>query len=54
MSTLDHWLQVGYTVVEGKVKINHIPEWIPIAVVENVTASQGELKKYRNFEIVKK
>lgn len=28
---MQHWLQVGYTVVEGKVKINHIPEWIPIA-----------------------
>jgi PiT family inorganic phosphate transporter len=30
-SAMAHWLQVGYTVVEGKVKINHIPEWIPIA-----------------------
>lgn len=26
-----HWLQVSYTIVGGKVKINHIPEWIPIA-----------------------
>jgi PiT family inorganic phosphate transporter len=36
MSTLDHWLQVGYTVVEGKVKINHIPEWIPIACYTSI------------------
>lgn len=26
-----HWLQVSYSVVGGKVKINHIPEWVPIA-----------------------
>jgi inorganic phosphate transporter, PiT family len=38
MSTLDHWLQVGYTVVEGKVKINHIPEWIPIACYTSIAA----------------
>ncbi|WP_291403081.1 inorganic phosphate transporter [Daejeonella sp.] len=31
VSTMAHWLQVSYTVVGGKVKINHIPEWIPIA-----------------------
>jgi PiT family inorganic phosphate transporter len=31
VSTISHWLQVSYTVVGGKVKINHIPEWIPIA-----------------------
>ena len=36
MSSLDHWLQVGYTVVEGKVKINHIPEWIPIACYTSI------------------
>jgi PiT family inorganic phosphate transporter len=36
ISTLDHWLQVGYTVVEGKVKINHIPEWIPIACYTSI------------------
>ena len=36
MSTLDHWLQVGYTVVGGKVKINHIPEWIPIACYTSI------------------
>lgn len=30
-STISHWLQVSYTVVGGKVKINHIPEWVPIA-----------------------
>ena len=38
MSTLDHWLQVGYTVVGGKVKINHIPEWIPIACYTSIAA----------------
>jgi PiT family inorganic phosphate transporter len=36
MDTLSHWLQVGYTVVEGKVKINHIPEWIPIACYTSI------------------
>ena len=36
MDTLAHWLQVGYTVVEGKVKINHIPEWIPIACYTSI------------------
>ena len=38
MDTLAHWLQVGYTVVEGKVKINHIPEWIPIACYTSIAA----------------
>jgi PiT family inorganic phosphate transporter len=38
MDTLSHWLQVGYTVVEGKVKINHIPEWIPIACYTSIAA----------------
>lgn len=35
-STMSHWLQVGYTVIEGKVKINHIPEWIPIACYTSI------------------
>lgn len=35
-SDMQHWLQVGYTVVEGKVKINHIPEWIPIACYTSI------------------
>jgi inorganic phosphate transporter, PiT family len=38
MDALAHWLQVGYTVVEGKVKINHIPEWIPIACYTSIAA----------------
>jgi len=38
MDTLAHWLQVGYTVVEGKVKINHIPQWIPIACYTSIAA----------------
>ena len=38
MDTLSHWLQVSYTVVEGKVKINHIPEWIPIACYTAIAA----------------
>ena len=38
MDTLAHWLQVGYTVVEGKVKINHLPEWIPIACYTSIAA----------------
>lgn len=31
IDTMSSWLHVGYTIIEGKVKINHIPEWIPIA-----------------------
>ncbi|MFA6944307.1 MAG: inorganic phosphate transporter [Pedobacter sp.] len=31
VDTMSSWLHVGYTVIDGKVKINHIPEWIPIA-----------------------
>lgn len=38
MDTLSHWLQVSYTVIEGKVKINHIPEWIPIACYTAIAA----------------
>lgn len=36
VSTMAHWLQVSYTVVGGKVKINHIPEWIPIACYTSI------------------
>jgi PiT family inorganic phosphate transporter len=36
VSNMAHWLQVGYTVVGGKVKINHIPEWIPIACYTSI------------------
>ena len=32
------WLHVGYTVTDGKVKINHIPEWIPIACYTAIAA----------------
>lgn len=38
MDTLSHWLQLSYTVVDGKVKINHIPEWIPIACYTAIAA----------------
>jgi PiT family inorganic phosphate transporter len=38
MNTLSHWLQLSYTVVDGKVKINHIPEWIPIACYTSIAA----------------
>ncbi|WP_276360284.1 inorganic phosphate transporter [Daejeonella sp. H1SJ63] len=38
MDTLSHWLQLSYTVVDGKVKINHIPEWIPIACYTSIAA----------------
>ena len=31
VDTMSSWLHVGYTVVEGKVKISHIPQWIPLA-----------------------
>lgn len=36
VNNMAHWLQVGYTVVGGKVKINHIPEWIPIACYTSI------------------
>lgn len=38
VDTMSSWLHVGYTVIEGKVKINHIPEWIPIACYTSIAA----------------
>ena len=38
VDTMSTWLQVGYTVIDGKVKINHIPEWIPIACYTAIAA----------------
>ncbi len=38
VDTMASWLQVGYTVIDGKVKINHIPEWIPIACYTAIAA----------------
>jgi PiT family inorganic phosphate transporter len=38
VDTMSSWLQVGYTVIDGKVKINHIPEWIPIACYSAIAA----------------
>ncbi|MBC7759256.1 MAG: inorganic phosphate transporter [Phormidesmis sp. FL-bin-119] len=38
VDTMSTWLQVGYTVIDGKVKINHIPEWIPIACYTSIAA----------------
>lgn len=38
VDTMSSWLHVGYTVIEGKVKINHIPEWIPIACYTAIAA----------------
>jgi PiT family inorganic phosphate transporter len=32
------WLHVGYTVTAGKVHIDHIPEWIPIACYTAIAA----------------
>jgi PiT family inorganic phosphate transporter len=32
------WLHVDYTVLNGKVKINHIPEWIPLACYTAIAA----------------
>lgn len=31
VDTMSAWLHVDYTILDGKVKINHIPEWIPLA-----------------------
>ncbi len=38
VDTMSTWLHVGYTVIDGKVKINHIPEWIPIACYTAIAA----------------
>ncbi len=38
VDTMSVWLHVGYTVIDGKVKINHIPEWIPIACYTAIAA----------------
>jgi len=38
VDTMSAWLHVGYTVIDGKVKINHIPEWIPIACYTSIAA----------------
>jgi inorganic phosphate transporter, PiT family len=35
---IPHWLHVSYTVIDGKVKISHIPEWIPIACYTSIAA----------------
>jgi len=32
------WLHVDYTLLNGKVKINHIPEWVPIACYTAIAA----------------
>ncbi len=38
VDTMASWLHVGYTVIDGKVKINHIPEWIPLACYTSIAA----------------
>ncbi|MFZ4100624.1 MAG: inorganic phosphate transporter [Sphingobacterium thalpophilum] len=38
VDTMASWLHVGYTVIDGKVKISHIPEWIPIACYTSIAA----------------
>jgi PiT family inorganic phosphate transporter len=38
MDDIPGWLHVSYTVIEGKVKISHIPEWIPIACYTSIAA----------------
>ncbi len=38
VDTMSAWLHVDYTVLNGKVKINHIPEWIPIACYTAIAA----------------
>lgn len=38
VDTMSIWLHVDYTVLNGKVKINHIPEWIPIACYTAIAA----------------
>lgn len=38
VDTMSAWLHVGYTVIDGKVRIDHIPEWIPIACYSAIAA----------------
>lgn len=38
VDTMSVWLHVDYTVLNGKVKINHIPEWVPIACYTSIAA----------------
>lgn len=38
VDTMSVWLHVDYTVLNGKVKINHIPEWIPLACYTAIAA----------------
>jgi PiT family inorganic phosphate transporter len=38
VDTVQHWLHVGFTVVDGKVHIDHIPEWIPITCYTAIAA----------------
>lgn len=38
VDSMQAWLHVGYTVVDGKVKLDHIPEWIPIACYTAIAA----------------
>jgi PiT family inorganic phosphate transporter len=38
VDTMSAWLHVDYTVLNGKVKINHIPEWVPIACYTAIAA----------------
>ncbi len=38
VDTMSSWLQVTYSVIDGKVKIEHIPEWIPIACYTAIAA----------------
>jgi PiT family inorganic phosphate transporter len=38
VDTMSAWLHIDYTVLNGKVKINHIPEWIPLACYTAIAA----------------
>ncbi len=29
--SVPHWLHIGYALADGKIQINHLPEWIPFA-----------------------
>lgn len=31
IADVPHWLNIGYTLNDGKIKIQHLPEWIPFA-----------------------
>lgn len=38
MEDIPHWLHVNYEVINGSVKIHHIPDWVPLACYSAIAA----------------